>query len=395
MSNWENWLKTKARDRESKTLERLIEATEEATEPWTVRNGKRLLNFSSNNYLGLSKSPSLQEAAIRGAKKGAGSGGSRLITGDNADYRRLEEKIAELKGTKRALILGSGYLANIGTFSALLDENCGVISDSLNHASIIDGIRLSRATKYIYQHTDISDLEAKLSEAKHAGHKRLLIATETVFSMDGDVAPLKDIIELKNEFGAALLVDDAHGAGVFGKNGAGYAHEVGLAEHIEIQMGTFSKAYGAYGAYIAANEEWICELVNSSRTLIYSTGLPPSLIETANESLKLVSEADRARSQLAQKAKKFRQELNNAGLDTCGSSTQIIPVIVGENDLALHIAQRLRARNLLAHAIRPPTVPDGTARIRFSLMATHPDNALEEASRVIIEEIRNAEARKF
>ena len=386
MSDWARWLAAQARTRQEAAHERSILETEGATEPWAARDGRRLLNLSSNSYLGLAGHPALREAAARGAKRAAGAGASRLVVGSDSAYRRLEERVAAHKGTERALVVGSGYLANIGTLAALLDRSVGVVSDALNHASIIDGVRLSRARVYRYAHADMGDLEAKLAEASSAGHSRLLVVTDTVFSMDGDTAPLADIVELKERFGAALVIDDAHGAGVFGRRGAGYADELGLAERVDVQIGTFSKAYGAYGAYVAASESWIDQLVNSSRTLTYSTGLPPSLIETTLAALEVVAEADVARAELAEKAERFRTTLNAAGLDTAGSSTQIVPVVVGESSDALALASRLRERGLLAQAIRPPTVPEGTARIRFSLMATHPDDALANAAAAIVEE---------
>ena len=389
MSDWERWLDSESTAREHASLERQIWPTEGATEPWAVRDGERMLNLSSNSYLGLAGHPTLREASTRGAARSAGAGASRLVTGSDAAYRALEEQVALLKGTERSLVLGSGYLANVGTLASVLDRSCGVISDALNHASIIDGIRLSRAHVYRYEHADPGDLRAKLEEANGAGHSRLLIVTDTVFSMDGDVAPLAEIVELKERYGAALMIDDAHGTGVFGAGGAGYANELGLTEHVDIQVGTFSKAFGAYGAYAAASERWIEQIVNSSRTLTYSTGLPPALIETIAAAVPLVREADRARAELARKAERFRESLQDAELDTAGSATQIVPLVVRDTDASLELARRLRTRGLLAQAIRWPTVPRGSARVRFSLMASHADDALEQASSTIVEEARS------
>jgi len=390
MSDWSGWLEAEADRREREALERRITPVEGASEPWALRGGKRLLNLSSNSYLGIADHPALQAAAARGAERSAGAGASRLVTGSDEGYRRLEGRVAEFKGVERALVLGSGYLANVGTLACLLDRSCGVVSDALNHASIIDGVRLSRATVYRYAHADVGDLEAKLRSASKAGHARVLVVTDTVFSMDGDVAPLAEIVELKDAHGAALMIDDAHGAGVFGKRGAGVASELDLTERVDIQIGTFSKAFGAYGAYVAANASWIRQLVNTSRTLTFSTGLPPALIETIDEALTIVARADEERASLARKAATFRATLANAGLDTGASSTQIVPLIVGHSDAALRLAERLRAHGLLAQAIRPPTVPAGSARIRFSLMASHPDEALAEAAQTIAIEARDA-----
>ncbi len=390
MSDWPSWLETEAAARGEAALERRLESTQDATQPWATRDGKRLLNLSSNSYLGLARHPALRAAAARGADRAAGAGASRLVVGSDAAYAELEERVAAFKGTERALVLGSGYLANVGTLTCLLDRSCGVVSDALNHASIIDGVRLSGATVYVYAHAAVDELEARLREATSAGHDRVLVVTDTVFSMDGDVAPLARIVELKDRYGAALMVDDAHGTGVFGPGGAGYASELGLAGQIDIQVGTFSKAFGAYGAYVAASEGWITQLVNSSRTLTYSTGLPPAVIETVGAALCLVEQADEARAALAAKAERFRSLLLESGLDTAGSSTQIVPLVAGDNDTALALAGRLREQGLLAQAIRWPTVPRGSARIRFSLIATHPDEALEEAAQTIVAEAAEA-----
>jgi 8-amino-7-oxononanoate synthase len=386
MNNWSDWLRAEDAARGQTALERSIAVTDDAPHPWATRDGRRMLNLSSNNYLGLAEHPALLEAAARGAARGAGAGSSRLVAGSDAAYRALEENLAAFKGTERALVFGSGYLANVGTLTSLLDRSCGVVSDSLNHASIIDGARLSRATVYRYRHADINDLEAQLRAASAAGHERVLIVTDSVFSMDGDVAPLADIIALKHAHGAALMIDEAHGTGVFGPNGAGYSHDLGVDEHVDIQLGTFSKAFGAYGGYVAASDSWIRQLVNTSRTLTYSTGLPPALIETIAVALELVAASHPQRAALRLKADRFRATLQAAQLDTGLSSTQIIPLLVGGSDRTLQLAERLRARGLLAHAIRPPTVAEGTARIRFSLLASHSDESLADAAGAIIEE---------
>lgn len=387
-SEWNNWLFEQARRRSTRSLERAITVTDDAPHAWASREGKRMLNLSSNNYLGLADHPALREAALRGAARGAGAGSSRLVAGSDSTYRELEDKVARFKRTEGAVVLGSGYLANVGVLSCLLDDSCGVISDELNHASIIDGVRLSRATVYVYRHADVDHLETQLRAARAAGHARLMIVTDTVFSMDGDVAPLTEIVAMKRRYGAALALDDAHGTGVFGPSGAGYPHELGLAGDVDIQIGTFSKALAAYGAYVAADDAWIRQIVNRSRTLTYSTGLPPALVETISTALDLVAGADERRGTLQANAARFRQALTAAGLDTGLSSSQIIPVLIGDSDRALQLAKRLRANGILAQAIRPPTVPEGTARIRFSLLATHPATNLDAAAETIVREAR-------
>jgi 8-amino-7-oxononanoate synthase len=344
-----------------------------------------LLNLSTNNYLGLATDARLVEAARRGAGRGAGSGSSRLVAAHDPAYRAVEEKLAALKGTETALVLGSGYLANVGTIAALLDRGSAVVSDQLNHASIVDGCRLSGAEILRYAHCDLDDLERQLARAI-AGGRRALLVTDTVFSMDGDVAPLREIVELKERYGAALLLDDAHGAGVLGPGGAGAAHAAGLEDRVELQVGTFSKAFGVYGAYVAGSRVWTRHLVSACRPLVFSTGLPPAVVSAIDTAIDLVREADDRRAALAAKAASFRERLRASGLDTGASTTQIVPVIAGESGDALALARALVDRGVLAVAIRPPTVPAGAARIRFSLMATHPDGDLARAAEAVVEE---------
>lgn len=378
MRGWEAWLERERHRRAEASLERALTVSARPTGPLTQHGGCDLINLSSNNYLGLAQHPSLIEAARVGAARGAGAGASRLITGHDAVCELAEARLAELKGTERALLFGSGYLANVGTLAALLDRECTVLSDSLNHASLIDGIRLSGARIVRYRHADLDHLRSSLQEVSARG-SRALVVTDTVFSMDGDTAPLAEIVELKESYGAALLVDDAHGGGVFGPNGEGYAHEVGVADRVDLTVGTFSKAFGAYGAYVAASTQWIEQLVNTARSLIYSTGLPPPTVSAISASIDLVRGADTRRAVLTAKAERFRKRLETLGLDIGGSTTQIVPIVVGKSDRALQFARALREHGILAVGIRPPSVPPDTARVRFSLMATHTDEQLDEA----------------
>jgi 8-amino-7-oxononanoate synthase len=376
MTSWDSWLASERARREQEALERRLRTTERPAEPIAFRGGKRLINLSSNNYLGLAGHPALIEAAARGAACGAGAGSSRLVVGGDSATEALEQKIAGFKGCEAALVVGSGYLANVGAIAALCDRDTAIFLDRLDHASIVDGARLSGAQINRYRHVDLDHLEQLLEKS---GAARKLIVTDTVFSMDGDTAPLSELVELKDRYGALLLTDDAHGGGVFGPRGEGYAHELGLAKRIELQMGTFSKAFGVYGAYIAAERALIDQLVSSCRTLIYSTALPPAVIDSIDASLELVAEADERRRALRRKSEHFRSRLSGLGFDTGASTTQIIPALVGSSERALELAQALEERGVLAVAIRPPTVPAGRARIRFSLMATHSDEDLELA----------------
>lgn len=337
--------------------------------------GRELLNLSSNDYLGLAGHPALAEAAASAAReRGAGGTASRLICGHDPAYEALEARLAEHKGTEAALVLGSGFLANVGVIPALAGRGDEIFSDRLNHASIVDGCRLSRATVHRYRHRDVEHLESLLRASRA---RRKLIVTDTVFSMDGDVAPLRELAELRERYGAALMVDEAHAAGVFGPHGEGLAHELGMAEAVDLHMGTFSKAFGAYGAYVAGRSAWIRYLVNACRSLIYTTALPPPAIGAIDAALTLVREAHEARRDLQRRAQRFRAGLAELGLDTAGSTTQIVPVVVGGSEEALAVSHALEERGVLGVAVRPPTVPPGTARIRFSLTAAHGDGDVE------------------
>jgi 8-amino-7-oxononanoate synthase len=374
--SWPRWLEAQAERRAAAALTRRLRATERPAETVSLRDGRELVNFSSSNYLGLAGDPRLVAAAQEGAARGGGAGSSRLVAGHDPATAALEEKLAAFKGTDAALVLGSGYLANVGILAAVLDRDAAVFADRLNHASLIDGVRLSGAESHRYRHLDLDHLESQL---KGSTASRKLIVTDTVFSMDGDTAPLAGLVALKERYGAALMVDEAHAGGVLGPHGEGLAHALGLADRIDLHMGTFSKAFGAYGAYVAGSRAWIDHLVSACRTLVYSTALPPSVVATIDCALGLVAQADEARARLAASGERFRAGVRAAGLDTGGSTTQIVPAIVGEADDALALAARLEQRGILAVGIRPPTVPAGTARVRFSLMATHTDEQLDRA----------------
>lgn len=345
---------------------------------WVVtEDGRRLLSFSSNDYLGLSCHPAVMAAAAHAATRGAGATAARLVVGTDSRYRELEARLAEFQGAEAALVFGSGYLANIGVIAGLLGRGDAVVSDRLNHASIVDGCRLSGATIHRYGHLDLDELEAMLRRAAREGARRTMIVTESVFGMDGDVAPLAEIVELKERYGAALVVDEAHADGVFGPQGQGYAHELGVADRVDLHMGTFSKAFGAYGAYVAGDSLWIRSLVNASRTFVFTTALPPAVIGAVGAALDVVREAHDLRALLRAMASRFRERLTELGLDIGASSTQIVPVVVGESGAALELSRALERSGILAVAIRPPTVPLGAARLRFSLTALHQEDELE------------------
>ncbi|PTX48710.1 8-amino-7-oxononanoate synthase [Melghirimyces profundicolus] len=384
MSDWDECLGAELHQLHRRGLLRSLRPVSDAAYPALTREGKRLINFSSNNYLGLAGHPRIIEAEEASAKRGAGSAASRLIIGHDEETGRLEREIAEWKGTESALLFSNGYMANLGVLSALLTPGDAVFSDQLNHASIIDGIRLSGAKKYIYRHNDPDHLEMLLKQADREGVKRKLIVTDTVFSMDGDLAPLKELAELKRRYGAALMVDEAHGGGVYGPEGEGVTHMLEVHDRVDLQMGTFSKAFGVYGAYVAGNRKWIRYLLNTSRSLIYTTGLPPAVIGGIRAALSLVREGSQLRQQLFQKSSRFREKLREAGFSIPSHSSPILPLVIGGAPETLRLSEALAEQGIHALAIRPPTVPPGTARIRFSFMANHDPADLDRCADTVI-----------
>jgi len=349
--------------------------------PRVVLDGKPVLLLCSNNYLGLADHPRVREAAADAAMRwGAGAGASRLVSGNMTLHRRLEERLAAFKGTQSALLFGSGYLANLGVVAALARKGEIVFSDELNHASIIDGCRLSGAETFVYRHGDVDHLAWALRNADGRG---ALIVTDGVFSMDGDVAPLEEIVELARRHDVRVVVDDAHGTGTFGPGGRGAVAEAGLDGEIDVIVGTLGKALGSYGAFVACDLAVTRYLVNTARPLIFSTGLPPSAAAAAMAALELLQEQPRRVERLADNAATLRDELAREGFDVSGSETQIVPLIAGEAGLAMRICEAALEQGVFAQAIRPPTVPDGTSRLRLAVMASHTRSELREAARII------------
>lgn len=335
-----------------------------------IRDGKEVLNFCSNDYLGLANDPRLIVAAQQGLTRyGVGSGASRLVSGHMTAHAILEHNIAQLKSTEAALVFSTGYMANCGIISALVDRDDVVFSDRLNHASIIDGVILSRAKLERYPHVDMKALEDLLKGTPIT--KRKLIVTDSVFSMDGDCAPLHELVILAKKYKAMLMVDEAHGFGVLGKNGAGLVDQLGLQQDVGIQMGTLSKAAGCFGAYVAGSTSLIHYLINHARSFIYTTALPPAIAEAANCAIDIIRENQEQRTQLIDNATYLRLQLNALGFNTLQSTTPIIPIIVGDAQRAVALSQRLLEKGIFVQAIRPPTVPEGSSRLRVTVMATH------------------------
>jgi len=364
-------------------LRRRLTTVEEILPGGRVRvDGRVLLNLSSNDYLGLSQDPRLIAAAREAAARwGVGAGASRLVAGHLALHEEVEASLAAFKGTDAAVIFSTGYMTNLGVISALVGPGDTVFGDRLNHASIYDGIKLAGATLARFPHRDMNRLEDLL---KKASPGKKLIITDSVFSVDGDLVPLPDLVDLKERHGAALMLDEAHATGVLGPKGAGLAEAWGLTERVEVHMGTFSKAMGSLGGFVAGDRRLIEYLHNRARSFIYSTAVPPPVLGAIAAALELVVSEPERRSYLLEEAGKFRQGLTEAGFDILGSETQIVPVLAGENARTLALAARLREEGLMAIALRPPTVPPGRARVRFSLSAAHSQEDLAAAREAII-----------
>ncbi len=343
--------------------------------------GRVLDNFSSNDYLGLSMHPLLRERAMAYTDRyGSGATASRLICGTMDCCMALESKLAALKGTETALIYNSGYQANISLLPALADRRSLILSDRLNHNSLIKGAMLSRCRVIPYRHNDPDHLKSLLEENMHKGHSRLIIATESVFSMDGDCAHIGVLSELAKDFGAWLMVDDAHATGVMGKRGMGLT----CGEEVDLAVGTFGKAGGSFGAYVACRRKLRDYLVNCCSGFIYTTALPPAVLGAIDAALDLIPGLDRERTRLHAQANRLRTALNKRGFNTGGSVTQIIPVILGHETGTMSMSQKLERCGILASAIRPPTVPPGGSRIRLSLSAAHSRDQLDRLTRALL-----------
>jgi 8-amino-7-oxononanoate synthase len=341
-----------------------------------ILDGKKVLNFCSNNYLGLADDPRLVAAATACMEKeGFGSGGSRLVCGNMSAHRLLEERIARFKGAEDCLAFNTGYMANVGIISSVFGREDILFSDKLNHASIIDGIRLSQAESRRYAHLDMKALEEMLKAA--GNFRKRGIITDSVFSMDGDIAPLDKIVALARKYDCMVMIDEAHGLGVMGKNGKGLAEHFGVENEIDIQMGTLSKAAGSFGAYCCGSQRLISFLVNKARSFVYSTAMPPSVAAASLKAIEIMQTEPWRREQLWKNTQAMRQKLKDAGFDIMASQTPIIPILVRDPKVAVEFSGRLFKENIFISAIRPPTVPPNTARLRLSIMATHTPEDLD------------------
>lgn len=353
---------------------RLVDGSQDAN---IVIDGKKVLNLCSNNYLGLANDKRLKEAAIQAIKKyGVGAGASRLVCGNMRLHQELEERIAGFKETPRSLVFTSGYAANLGAITAVVGHGDAVFADKLNHASLVDAVILSRAEFKRYPHKDMQALEALLKES---GAKKKLIVTDTVFSMDGDIAPLPKMVELAEKYGAMIMVDEAHSTGVLGESGKGAVEHFHLEGKIDIQMGTLSKAIGSQGAFICGSEDLINFLINKSRQFIFTTALPVSLCAAAIAAIGIIENDSLLRKKLLVNSDFTRGGLRNLGFYLGESQTPIIPVITRDEKLTMEFSRRLFKQGIFVQGIRPPTVFVGQSRLRVTVMANHQKKDLEKA----------------
>jgi 8-amino-7-oxononanoate synthase len=362
-------------------LRRSLRTVDGPQGPRVMLEGAEVLLLCSNNYLGLADHPRVRRAAADAAERyGASAGASRLISGDMELHRLLEKRLALFKGTESALLFGSGYLANLGVVATLAGEGGVVFSDELNHASIIDGCRLARAETFVYRHCDLEHLAWGLEQASGRGS---VIVTDGVFSMDGDVAPLPALAELAERHDVRLMVDEAHGTGAIGPGGRGTVAAAGLEGKVDVVVGTLGKALGSYGAYACTSSRLRDHLINRARTFIFSTAPPPPSVGAALAALALLESRPGVVEHLRRNAAVMRQALVSYDLDVAESRTQIIPVMVGDARRASALCERALEGGVFAQAIRPPTVPDGTSRLRLTVMANHRADELQNAARVI------------
>ena len=359
---------------------RKLPVLESPSGPRCIVNGKNVINLSSNNYLGLANHPRLREAGKKAIDKwGMGAGAVRTIIGTMSIHEELEEKLAKFKHVEAVLVFQSGFTANAGAIPGIVDKGDVIISDELNHASIIDGCRLSKADVVRYKHSDMEDLERVINEVKDNYNIKLII-TDGVFSMDGDIAKLPEIVELAEKYGCLTYVDDAHSSGVLGKSGQGSAHHFGLSDRVDVQIGTLSKAIGVVGGYVAGRRNLIDWLNHRGRPFLFSTAAPPAVAAACIEAVNILSESTELTDRMWDNANHFKKKLNELGFNTGKSETPITPVITGDDRKAVELSKRLFEEGVFAQAIVYPTVPKGGARVRTIVTAAHTKDDLDEAA---------------
>lgn len=375
---FDQYIKNTLSQLERDGLKRSLRETQSAQGSTILFEGREVLNFCSNNYLGLANDSRLGQTIIDSIQEqGYGSSASRLICGNMPAHHRLEKSMAAFKQTEACLLFSTGYMANIGVISSLFGKDDVIFSDRLNHASIIDGIRLSGAQMKRYQHNDMDHLRRLLQGT--SGLKNRCIITDTVFSMDGDIAPLDQIAKLAQEFECQIMVDEAHAFGVMGEQGQGAAQHFGVQDKIDIQMGTFSKAAGSFGAYCCTSKNLNEFLINKARSFIYTTGLPPLVAAASLKGVEIIKEDQALRNKLWDNTHYMRAALRLAGFNTMHSATPIIPIVVENSDQCVKFSDLLFQEGVFVSAIRPPTVPQNTSRLRVTVMATHSKTDMDYA----------------
>ena len=363
---------------------RILEGTQG---PRAVVDGRPALNFASSNYLDLARHPEVIEASVRAARDhGCAAGGSRLISGNLRIHELLEEELAELLGTEAALVFNTGYMANAGVIPTLAGRGDVIVSDALNHASIIDGCRLARAEIRVFPHGDLEVLEATLRQVA-TSRRRVLLAVDGIYSMDGDLAPLAEMVALARRFDAMLLLDDAHGTGTLGLRGGGTAELLGVEREVDVLVGTLGKALGSFGAFVAVSATLRDLLVNAARSFIFSCALAPAQVEAARAALRLLGREPWRRERLRAHGDLLRRRLADRGVSTQPSTTHIIPVMLGENQRTMATCERLLERGFFAQGIRHPSVPEGSARLRLTPMATHREEEIHALAGAVAEEV--------
>ena len=350
--------------------------------------GKTFLSFCSNNYLGIANHPSVIKAVKDAIEEyGWGAGASRLVSGNMTLHETLEKEISKFKGKEAAIVFPTGYMANLGAITSLVSNGDLVVCDKLNHASIIDGCRLSGATFRVYAHCNMEKLENILK--KSSKYNRKLIVTDSVFSMDGDLAPLPDIVSIAGKYKAIVMVDEAHGTGVFGKNGRGVVEHFNLNRDVEVVMGTLSKAIGSLGGYVSGNIDLVNYLRNKARSFMYTTALPPAVCAASIAGIKLIQEDPSFRESLWQNVHFIKDKLRSLGVNMVSSESQIIPILIGDAQRAVEISKLLYERGVLIPAIRPPTVPVNSSRLRMTVMSSHTQTDLEKLIEILSEVLRS------
>ncbi|NLK44742.1 MAG: glycine C-acetyltransferase [Tissierellia bacterium] len=377
-----NFLKEKIEGLKKEGVYRKLPVLETPNQPEVILNGKNVINLSSNNYLGFANHPRLKKAAIEAVEKyGAGSGAVRTIIGNLSLHEELEEILAKFKREEAAFVYQSGFNCNAGTIQAVTEEGDIIVSDELNHASIIDGTRLSKAARAIYKHSDMDSLEAVLKDARKK-YRNILIITDGVFSMDGDIAKLPEIVELAEKYDAMTYVDDAHGSGVLGESGRGTVDHFGLHGRVDFTIGTLSKAIGVIGGYVAGSNTMYEWLSHRARPVLFSTSLPPAAVGAIIEAIKMLMETTEYTDRLWENARYWKERIGSLGFNTGNSETPITPVIIGEEAKTMEFSRKLLENGVFVSGIVFPTVPRGTGRVRCMVTAAHTKEQLDRAAEV-------------